>query len=270
MKTVFDFNDYKTFLSSIEDSRKQFERGFRAKLAKELGCQGGYISQVLNGNSHLSLEQTLKAANFLNLKEREKKYFLLLVEHSRAGTKELSQYFDNELKILKEEHLNIKERVGQSVRLSENEQSIYYSSWYYLVIHTLVSIPGYDEVDIIAKTLKISDDVVKKVLLFLVQSGILIEKNGKISSGLTQVHLNRESPLIRQHHTNLRVAAIHSFMSDSQTDLHYSTFSSMSLADVEKLRVDMVKLIEHYVKTVKPSKEETVVGFNLDFFKMIK
>ncbi len=42
MKNVFEFNDYKLYLVAVEESRKTYERGFRSKLAKVLGCQSGY------------------------------------------------------------------------------------------------------------------------------------------------------------------------------------------------------------------------------------
>lgn len=270
MKNVIDFKNYKEFLKDIEQSRKTFQKGFRSKLAEFIECQSGYISHVLNGNAHFSLEQTLRVAKFLKLNAREQKYLLLLVEYERAGSNELKTHFEIELRLLKEEYLNIKERVGESRVLSEDNQSIYYSSWQYLAVHVVSSLPEYNDAKSIANALKIPDEVVSRVLLFLIEAGILKEKNGKIVSGLTQVHLNRESPLIRQHHTNWRIAAVQSLMNDNPNDVHYSAVSSISKADVEKLRTEMVQLIERYVETIKPSKEETVCGFNLDFYSLIK
>ena len=270
MKTVFDFNDYKRYLEYIEESRSAFERGFRSKLAEFIGCQSGYISHVMNGAAHLSLEQTIKVAKFLNLKSREQKYLLLLVELARAGTEDLKTHFKNELKNLLDEHLNIKERVGQSKLLSEFEQSTYYSSWHYLAVHVLSSLPEYNDAKSISQALKIPEDVVNNVLLFLMQTNIIVESKGVLKPGLTQVHLNRESPLIRQHHTNWRISAIQSLMNDNKNDLHYSTVSTLSKTDAEKLRAEMVKLIENYVETIKPSKEEVMYGFNIDFYSLIK
>lgn len=270
MKTVFDFTDYKSFLGHTEDARKSYERGFRTKLAEFIGCQSGYISHVLNGSAHFSLEQTLRVAKFLELPASEQKYLLLLVELARAGTKELKEHFEFELKTLRETHLNIKERVGDAQSLSEKNQAIYYSSWHYLAVHVLVSLDGYDNSKSIADALKIPEDLVGKILLFLIQNGIVVESKGTLKPGLTQVHLNRESPLIRQHHTNWRIAAIQSLVNDIKTDIHYSTVSTLSRADAEKLRAEMVSLIEKYVATVAPSKEETMVGFNLDFYSLIK
>lgn len=76
--------------------------------------------------------------------------------------------------------------------------------------------------------------------------------------------------LIRQHHINWRIAAIQSLISSNASDIHYSTVSTLSKADVEKLRGEMVQLIERYVETVKPSAEEVMYGFNLDFYSLVK
>lgn len=270
MKTTFDFNEYKRYLLHVEQSRKTYERGFRTKLSETLGCQSGYISHVLNGDAHFSLEQAIKISKFLNHKSREQKFFLLLVELARAGTPELRNYFKEELKALLDIHHNIKERVGDSKILSETEQSVYYSSWHYLAIHVLSSLPEYNDAKSIANALKIPEDVVGKVLLFLIQTNILKDEKGKLTPGVTQVHLNRESPLIRQHHTNWRIAAIQSLMNDNKNDVHYSTLSTLSKSDAEKLRAEMLLLIEKYVEVVKPSEEEVMYGFNLDFYSLIK
>lgn len=254
----------------FEQSRKGFERGFRSKLAEYIGCQSGYISHVLNGNAQLSLEQGFRVAAFISLSDRERKYFLLLIEFARAGTKELRAHFEEELLVLREQFLNIKERVGGARALTEIEQSTYYSSWHYLAVHVVTSLKDYDDAKSISVALNIPESVVSKVLLFLLQTGIVIQEQGKLRPGLTDVHLNRESPLIRQHHTNWRIAAVQALMNDSKTDIHYSTVSSLSLKDAEALRSEMVQLIEKYVEVIKPSKEEVMYGFNLDFYNLIK
>jgi uncharacterized protein (TIGR02147 family) len=270
MKKIFDFSGYKDFLKACELARRHFERGFRSKLAESLGCQSGYISHVLNGDAHFSLEQTMKASAFLHLDPTERKYFLLLVEFDRAGTKELKDHFKEELRHEREEFLNIKSRVGDSRTLTEAEQSTYYSSWQYLAVHVLSSLNGYDDMKSIAQALRIPEKSATQILMFLSQTGIIKEVQGKLKPGITQVHLNRESPLIRQHHTNWRIAAVQSLTSEAKEDIHYSTVSTLSAKDAENLRAEMVKLIEKYVETVKPSSEEVMFGFNLDFYNLLK
>ena len=269
MKNVFDFKDYKAFLRDFELSRKSFERGFRSKLAEAIQCQSAYVSQVLSGEAHLSLEQALRAAKHLNLRENETKHFLLLVEFARAGTKELKAHFEAEIRKDREANFNIKERVGEARILNEREQATYYSGWHYLAIHLLVGLKRFNDISSIATALKISEEAVSKALIFLTQADLIVEENGKLKTGLAKIHLDRESPLITQHHTNWRMAAVQSLNRGSKVDVHYSSASTVSRKDADILRSLIVSLIENYVAVVKPSEEEVMVGFNVDFYQLV-
>ena len=110
-QSVFDYSDYKAFLRELGDSRP---RGFRKALAEATQCQTAYISQILNGHYHLSLEQAEAATQFLGLSKDEVRCFVLLVEIQRAGTPSLKQFFLSQLAELRERHLMIKERIGVS------------------------------------------------------------------------------------------------------------------------------------------------------------
>jgi hypothetical protein len=54
------------------------------------------------------------------------------------------------------------------------------------------------------------------------------------------------------------------------TDIHYSTVSSLSIDDVEKIKSKFVQAIQDYVQTIGPSKEEALYNFNLDFYSLIR
>ncbi len=270
MISVFEYFDYKVYLEALESQRAQFQKGFRSRLSEALECQNAYVSQILNTHANFSLEQGLKVATFLKLGENEVRYFMLLIEFARASTRELKEFFKSDLALLREKHLNIRERVPQAKTLSFENQSIYYSSWVYPSIHILTTIPGFGTVSKLANTLKISDEFVKQVVLFLISTDLIIERSGELKPGSTQIHLGKDSSFIRQHHSNWRVAAIQSLNADYEKDIHYSTVSSLSFQDAEKLKSKLVKVIQEYVEVVEPSKEETLYNFNLDFYSLIK
>jgi uncharacterized protein (TIGR02147 family) len=269
-KKVFDFTDYKAFLKHIEEVRAPIQRGFRSRLAEETGCQNAFISQVLNSGAQFSLEQTLKIASYLKLTDDERHYFLWLVEYARAGSQELKTYFQNLMTILREKNLEIKERVGSAQTLSIENQSIYYSHWYYAAIHVLVTIPKFRTVSNIAQALDLPAGLAERAVLFLVTSGLLTESRGELRPGPTQLHLDRGSPNISKHHTNWRIAAINSLSTEASTDVHYSTVSSLSLKDIEAIRSQLVQQIQTYVETVQKSPEEELYCFSLDFFGLIR
>src|SRR5690348_7678173 len=107
MKSVLEFEEYKEFLREIEASRSELQRGFRSRLAEAAQCQNAFVSQVLNTSAHFSLEQGLRVAKFLSLGLEESQFFILLLEHNRAGTKELQGFFKLQLDSLREKLLNI-------------------------------------------------------------------------------------------------------------------------------------------------------------------
>lgn len=270
MVKVFEYTDYKLFLASIEEERASFQRGFRSRLAEVLGCQNAYISQILNTHANFSLEQAIKIAEFLQLNEFETRYFMLIVELARAGTSALKEYFSKDVEVLRAKHLSIKERVPNAKNLTLENQSQYYSSWLYPTVHMLITIPNYRTIPMIAAALRIEDQIVNEVVLFLISSGLVVEIKGQLMPGPTQIHLGKDSPHIRQHHSNWRIAAIQSLTSKSDSSVHYSTVSSLSYDDAEKLKSRLVRVIQEYVEVIQSSKEETLYNFNLDFYGLLK
>ena len=95
-KTVFQFDDYKKYLTHMEDLANRVQRGFKSGLAKAIGCQNAFVSQVFNTGAHLSLEQGFLVAEHLKLNTEERRHFLLLIEYNRASTKGLKDFFRRE------------------------------------------------------------------------------------------------------------------------------------------------------------------------------
>jgi uncharacterized protein (TIGR02147 family) len=270
MKAVFEFEDYKDFLLSVERQRASVQKGFRSKLANAAGCQSAYVSHVLNGAAHFSLEQGIALAVFLELSELERKFFLTLIELARAGSEELRAYFRKQLEPLRESHLNLKSRVRDVQAVPPEAQAKFYSHWMYGAMHLMPALREFRDVQAMARALRIPQDAVRDAVLFLISCGLIEEKNGQLRPGPTQLHLAKDSPYIRQHHTNWRLSAIESLLHMERSDIHYSTISTLSHADAEKIKLRCVEVIEDYVKTVRESPEQTMFGFNLDFYSMIK
>jgi uncharacterized protein (TIGR02147 family) len=270
MKSIFEFDDYKAFLIACEEQRASFQRGFRTRLATELGCQNTYVTHVLNNNANFSLEQGMRVANFLGLEVSEKKYFLLLIEFYRAGTEELKKHFQEELGILREKNLVLQKHIKEAKTLSIEAQSIYYSHWMYAAIHMLSTLKTHRTLEAMMSSLKLPDEAIKSAILFLISVGLLIEKEDKFWPGPTNLHLGKDSHQIRQHHINWRIAAIESLVQIEKNDIHYSTLSTISKVDAEKIKARLVQEIQNYTQTVQKSNEETMYGFNLDFYCLLK
>jgi len=265
--SLYEFISYKDFLKKALET-KGTKRGIRTKLASFLKCQTGFISQVLNGNTHFSLEHCMRIGDFLNLDSEEKHFFMLLVQKEKAGTSELKNYYAMQLKDIIKRKNEIKNRIKVLSNLNEKDYVQYYSNWYYAAIHVLVSIPDYKTKEAISKKLNLSLKTTSEILKFLVEKGLIFENLGKYSIGKARIHLYRESPMIFKHHTNWRIEAIKSLENLNAQDLHYSSVITISKSDAVKIKNILLKSLEIIEPILLPSKEEEIFSICMDFFKL--
>lgn len=270
MKSILEFDAYKVYLIALERSRQPIQRGFRSRVAEHLGCQNAFVSQVLNGSAHFSPDQGIRLAKFLKLGADETEYFMFMLESNRAGTKELKDYCSERMAEIRTKLLDISNRVEASNQLSDVIKDKYYSQWYYSAIYVLTSIPKYRTLDSLCEALDLSKSTVETAVLDLLSWGLLVEKNKTLHSVAAQLHLSQNSPNILRHHTNWRIQAIRFLDEVKDSDVHYSTVSSLSEVDALKLKSQIVEFIRNYTNTVSPSKEETAFAFGIDFYKLIK
>ena len=267
-KSLLEYNQYKTYLKDTLEGPETNQRGQKAKLAKDLGIQTTYLSQVLRGQAHLSLEQAERLNRAWGHTEQESHYFLLLVQLARAGTPQLKKYFEEQLEAVKQERFNLHKRLGLKSELSTSDQAAYYSSWVFAALHVFASIPDFQTRDALAKKLDLSPSQVGEALDFLVQIGVINEKNGKYTVGKTSMHVPNTSNFVVQHHTNWRLQAIRSFEKRKSDDIHYTSCVTLSHADAATIKSQLIDQIKSVKNTVKVSKDEMACCFLLDFFEM--
>lgn len=268
MKTVFDFSDYKAYLSHYLDAQKAKGHGFRSKIARALNCQVAYVSQVLNRGAHFSLEQAEELNEFLGHDKEESEYFILLVQMNRAGTKKLKARFEDQLRRITDKRALLRERIEIKERLEEKDQIKYYSSWYYSAIHILTTIPEFQTKSAIAERLGLGAETLNEALSFLSEVGLVRQEQNKLVPGLTRLFLGSNSPLVAKHHTNWRMRAIQSFDEEIENDLHYSVVVSIAEKDIATIKELFIKSIESARKIIRESKEEDLHCINLDFFRV--
>lgn len=97
---VFDFKDYREFLSTFISQQPKGGWGWRMKVARWIGTQSQFVSQVLSGKNDFSLEHAAQLADALDFTPQEKEYFILLVSYARAGTQSLKDFFGMKIESL--------------------------------------------------------------------------------------------------------------------------------------------------------------------------
>ena len=267
VRSLYEFADYKDFLRDFVGPRTQ-RSGLRLALARATRCQPTYVSQVLYGQSHFSLEQGQSLAGLLALNTEDLHYFLLLIQKARAGTGELRVYFETQLAALQARRLTLTERLGTRNELGELEQSVYYSSWHYAAVHIAVTIPSLRTIPALMNCLGIQKKRIAEVIEFLQRVGLITNERGLLLPGSAFIRLGNNSPYIVKHHTHWRVQAVDSLERESLTDLHYSSVVSLSEGDVRKLKDRILGFISECVKTIQVSPEEKLYSYCIDFFDL--
>jgi len=266
-QSVFEFKTYKAYLESRLGGRRQ-RLGLRSSVARTLGCQPTYISQVLNGNSDFSLEQTERIGKFLGHSREEQHFFLLLVQKDRAGTLSLKEYFENQISDALERRLSVVERLGKTPRLSKMNEAIYYSSWIFAAVHIALTIPRLQNREALSEYLGLSQEKIMEALAFLIECGLAVEMNGRFQTPQNLVRIGRESHSILKHHANWRTQALISLEREKSTDLHYSSVFSVATRDVLRIKNLFLDSIKTNGEWVRDSAEEELCALTVDFFSM--
>jgi uncharacterized protein (TIGR02147 family) len=265
---IYEYRDYKALLRALIDSYPKGGRGIRKALAESIRCQVAYVSHVLAGSYHFSVEQAEGAARFFGLSRDESEYLLLLVSQNRAGTKELQSFLDRMLDDSVRRQKSLKSRAKIKETIDRVDQATYYSHWYYGAVHMLLTIPELRTREAISRRLKLTPRKVSGILDFLIASGLVKKEGAQFLPFATALHLEGDSPLIARHHTNWRLCSISSLSEERPNDLHYSGVVTCSENDLPKVRERIAQCLEECVAIIKPSKEERLVGLCLDWFEV--
>lgn len=263
--SVFNYDSSLKYINEVIDSKGH---GYKATVAKAVGCQSAYVSRVLSGQALFSLEQAERLNELFLHSEREETFFMNLVQRDRAGTQELRKYFNKILDSLRSERLDLKKSGAAFSEITDQDRYVYYSSWLYSAVYVLTSVPAYQDVTLIAEHLQLPPKQILEILTFLVEIGLVTHEKGKYVISGKNLHLPKDSPLITKHHINWRLRALQSVELKQPKDLHYSVVMSLSRKDSELIKGKLVEMIEE-INTIPPqSKEEEAQVLCLDYFKL--
>ncbi|MNK88120.1 hypothetical protein D3C87_1080740 [compost metagenome] len=266
--TVFEYSSYKRFLNDLIDSYPNGGRGQRKALAETIGCQVAYVTHVLSGDNHFSMEQIEGCARHFSLAKTEVEFLFMLLQQNRAGTPELRKFFDVLIHERREKHSLLKERLNIKKTLSREDQATYYSSWQYAAVHMALTIPEYRTVEGLSERLNIAPPRLLEILEFLMSLNLACKEQHQYKTRDPFLHLEKNSPLISKHHSNLRVRALNSLDNQVETDLHYSLIFSVAEKDKPKIREKLTKALEDCANIIRPSKEEDLSVLCLDLFTL--
>jgi uncharacterized protein (TIGR02147 family) len=280
MRNLYESTDLLDLLQGEAVSKKQ--RGHLALMAKAAGCQAAYLSQVLRGKANLTTEHIHRLCGFWKLNETETDYVLFLHHAARAGNADLQAFYLRKAQRIREEHGTLAKAVGaaSAPAFSEEDRTLYYSSWLYAAIHMLVSIPHFQTAASISQRLGLPLQRVDDVLSDLCRMG-LVTANGK-SFRVVQnnLHIDQRHPLHKTNHINWRSHCSQNIQNNAEgtasrpqmgtLDLHYTAVHTLSRNDVSKIRDILLDAIRLTRDVVGPSPEEDAVVVLIDCYRLQK
>lgn len=263
--TVFDFNDYRQFISAQVDAQAK-PWGTWGRLAKIAGCQATYLSQVMKGKAQLTPDHVYRMARHWEMTDAETDFFLLLLERERVAGKELRAHLEEKMKKIRREREDLAKRFAKERVEAGEKETLYYSAWYWAALHVIVTIPEYQTPAAIARRLNLPVGFVEQALKRLADNGFVKQSKGKWAIHTADVHVPKESVMIGVHHNNWRQRAVTDSTVSGGDSVHFTGVYSLSRTDYQHLKEKMLELIEHSRKVVAPSAEEELACFLCDLF----
>jgi len=266
-KSIFNFDNYRVYLRSYLAQLPQ-KRGALKSWAQHLQVHSTLVSQVMIAKRDFTEEQGLELSDFIGHNQIEKEYFLELLRFERAGTQNLRKHHQVRLQQIKNQALQLSERISVDRKLTDHESAIFYSSWMFSAIRLCCSLGEGMTVEEIGSKLSLPRKQVLEALEFLRESGFVKQEGVRYVIGTQYTHLGKSSPYLIRHHNNWRLRALQKADQISDAELMYTAPFSISEKDFIVLREQLVLVIEQFLKTVKASEGEVVACFNMDLFRV--
>lgn len=261
----------KNYRDIIEQRRsKTEERGYLSKLAKAMRCHRSTLPQVLSGRIELTLDQAADLAHFWEFNPQETEFFLDLVAHARATSRELKKLIERRLETARVNAADLAKNLpAGTVDASKTVDPIYYTSTNYSAVHVLTSIPAYQTLAALSTHLGLAESVVEKILQHLKRLSLVTYKNGKWTATAKSIHLARDTEYYKLNNRNWRLRALNQLDTrDSTGSVAYTGVHSLSLDLKEELQREIFALIKDFHHRMGPSPAETCVCLNVDFFEI--
>ena len=263
--SIFQFQSYRAYLKERLEALGP-KSGQKRKAAEALAVHTTFISQVVLGKADLSLDQGERMNLFLKHNDFESEYFINLIIYERAVDPSLKNRYEAKITKWQSEADQIKSRIKPTFEVSEADQEKFYSSTIFSLLHILASIPEYQNRKALVSVAGHPPEITNEAIDFLIGVGVLKTSNDRIVHGEKHVHLGRGSKIIKQHHSNWRLATVQHLGFSKREDLHYSLAFSCSDKDAAKIRESLLEHLKSMTQTIEKSKEEKAFVYCFDFY----
>lgn len=265
--TIFFYLDYREYLKDLISGLPKSGRGAISKIALQLGVHSTLFSMVLSGQRELTMDQAFDLSQYLRLSEAEADYLSLLVQYNRAGKTTHKSLLRKKILSAQQESRKVSKQFEHDKVLSENDRSIFYSSWQYSAIRLFLDTKsqGYAPEEV-AERFQISRPKALSILEFLSKTGLAVQSRGLFKMGPQLTFLEQGSPHLLKHHSNWRVKAIQSTDELSDEEMIFTCPMTLSKQDFLIIRDKLNEFVKELSPRIKASKSEEVACLNIDLF----
>lgn len=267
MDNLFDYSDYKKLLRDLVYGGEA-EWGTQAQMAKSMGCQASYFSQVLKEKAELTEDHAIKLSGHLKLSPIECDYFILLVRLARAGTPELRTYLEKQRQSLVAANEDAARRLHVNApEFSDAVMQKYFSSWIPSTLHVATSSGSYQTAKTLAQRFNLSEAKVEEALLLLQSMGFVKSDKKRWQYAGASMHFQKSNRFDTTHQIVRRNQAIRAIEMENPDNFHFSSIFALTVEDYKKLRLETLNYVEKSHKLIRSSGSEEVFGMSIDVFR---
>ncbi len=125
MITIFDYTDFRKYLTDYYEDRKKENPRFSYRSLTALGSiNSGNFAKMLKGDRNFSLAAAIRLAHAMKLNKKERDYFQAMVQFCQAKNHEEKKRHFEELMTFKE----------SAVRILDANHYAFYDKWYYTAV----------------------------------------------------------------------------------------------------------------------------------------
>lgn len=271
MSTIYSYTNYRTFLKDYFAIKKEENPHFSFQIfANKAGIKArDHILRVMNGQSNLSYEGSVKFSSAMDLSEKEGDYFVNMVLFNQAKNHEEQLIYFNKMSQIC--------NATPTQRLRQDQYN-YFSEWYYSALRSFLPLYNFDNnYGLIGKYLDppISAQQVKKAIDLLCEMGLLtVDEKGNYKVAASSLTAGDEvaSVAINSFHRQSLELAIRSISKTpaDQRDISGATMS-VSQKGFEKIKSEIQAFRKKIISIAEnDSDEDRVVQFNMQLFPLSK
>lgn len=182
MKTIFNYLDYREYLSQAVEERKRNNSHFSFRfISQHLGLKSSaFMNRVIKGNKKLPESLVPKIAGLLKLNAVEKEYLQILVKFNHCTTTADHEELLGKLDVF---------RKKESARHVQPEHYRVFARWFYIAIRELLRIINFKD-DYHALAASLQPKIKSKEAREAIET---LEKNGLVTRGEDGVYHPLES-----------------------------------------------------------------------------